>query len=131
MANFGIGAQYDWQNAIVALPIADLFNPQFNVVSTLQGALLQYPISFIQALGVALLRLDVNLPDQLDNQAYGMVSITVDECFQAIATAVNSGFTHGVVLGGGTRMAATHHIIRKAMLWAAGKYNVCICSGLS
>ena len=37
MANFGIGAQYDWQNVIVALPIADLFNPHFNVASTLQG----------------------------------------------------------------------------------------------
>ena len=85
MANLGSNAQYDWVNGQVDLPVADAFNSQSSLVTfILNGQVLQYTISFIQSLGVALLRQDVNLPDRLDNHCYGVVGIPGDEAFQAI-----------------------------------------------
>ena len=118
MANFGANALYDWGNGIVQVPLADAFNLHFATMGSINGLNYEYAIASLQALGWALLKLDLAMPDQLENSYYGMDGITCLEIFQAISQSHNAGFRHTVVLGGGTRLAACHNIIRQAFDWA-------------
>ena len=118
MANFGVNAQYDWANGIVQLPLADPFNQHFGDMGAVNGPNREYPIAPIQALAWALLKLDVSMPDQLDNLFYGLNGITCGEAFLAIGQSYTAGFRHTVVLQGGTRLAFCNNVLREAFGWA-------------
>ena len=67
MANFGLNAQYDHVNQIIPLPLADPFNQHFGVMGSINGPNYEYAIGSLSALGWALLKLDLAMPDQLEN----------------------------------------------------------------
>ena len=116
--NFGVNAQYDWQNNVISLPLQDAFNQSFGVLGTINGPNHEYGIDKVQGLAFALARLDVAMPDQLENHFVGMHGLTCAEAFSIITQSVNAGFQHSVVLGVGTRTAAFHNLLREAFAWA-------------
>ena len=116
--NFAPNAQYDWQNDIIQVLSTDAFVQHFGLMGVANGPNHEFPIIHVMAVGGALVKLDVNMPDQLEQHFYGMHGITCAEIFQAISQAYNAGFRHTIALGGGTRAAACHGIIRQAFEWA-------------
>ena len=104
----------------VDVPTAHLLNAsQFSMmgVTNAAGGTVDYPMTTMTGLGLALSRRNPNAANELDLLCYGNDGLGLLGIFGAITTAVNAGFTHGVAATGDP-LTDGMAIIRKAMTWA-------------